>query len=186
MHNWKWVNFRKMAGFNIISLSLNERQSNSDKKHNKSLRLVLFFPFRCCFAGCLPFSLSTVKRTKLFSSISDFRFPPFSADQSLICNPRSIRDRSPPSHLVFSGTRSILHHHCACHNMHWMILFRLDSQSTLHSEYGLIWADINSLDLNKIKNDSGTPLYGHPLNTNTRGYITDSFVCPDKKLINFP
>ena len=30
-----------MAGFNI-SLSLNERQSSSDKKHNKSLRLVLF------------------------------------------------------------------------------------------------------------------------------------------------
>ena len=25
----------------------------SDKKHNKSLRLVLFFPFRCCFAGSL-------------------------------------------------------------------------------------------------------------------------------------
>ena len=112
--------------------------------------------------------------------------PQPSADQSLICNPRSIRDRSPASHLVFSGTRSILHHPCACHNMHWMILFRLDSQSTLHSEYGLIWAVINSLDLNKIKNDSGTPLYGHPFNTNTRGYITDSFVCPDKKLINFP
>ena len=30
-----------MAGFSI-SLSLNERQSNSDKKHNKTLRLVLF------------------------------------------------------------------------------------------------------------------------------------------------
>ena len=54
MHNWKWVNLSKMAGFNI-SLSLNERQSNSDKKHNKSLRLVLFIPFRCCFAGSLPF-----------------------------------------------------------------------------------------------------------------------------------
>ena len=48
MHNWKWVNLSKMAGFNI-SLSLNERQSSSDKKHNKSLRLVLFFPFRSVF-----------------------------------------------------------------------------------------------------------------------------------------
>ena len=54
MHNWKWVNLSKMAGFNI-SLSLNERQSSSVKKHNKSLRLVLFFPLRCCFAGSLPF-----------------------------------------------------------------------------------------------------------------------------------
>ena len=74
MHNWKWVNFRKLAGFNIISLSLNERQSNSDKKHNKSLRLVLFFPFRCCFAGSLPFFSSTVKQTKLFHSISEMFF----------------------------------------------------------------------------------------------------------------
>ena len=62
-----------MAGFNI-SLSLNERQSSSDKKHNKSLHLVLFFPFRCCFAGSLPFSLSTVKQTKLFHSISEMFF----------------------------------------------------------------------------------------------------------------
>ena len=73
MHNWKWVNLSKMAGFNI-SLSLNERQSSSDKKHNKSLRLVLFFPFRCCFAGSLPFSLSTVNQTKLFHSISEMFF----------------------------------------------------------------------------------------------------------------
>ena len=73
MHNWKWVNLSKMAGFNI-SLSLNARQSSSDKKHNKSLRLVLFFPFRCCFAGSLPFSLSTVKQTKLFHSISEMFF----------------------------------------------------------------------------------------------------------------
>ena len=73
MHNWKWVNFSKMAGFNI-SLSLNERQSSSDKKHNKSLRPVLFIPFRCCFAGSLPFSLSTVKQTKLFHSISEMFF----------------------------------------------------------------------------------------------------------------
>ena len=62
-----------MAGFNI-SLSLNERQSSSDKKHNKSLRLVLFIPFRCCFPGSLPFSLSTVKQTKLFYSISEMFF----------------------------------------------------------------------------------------------------------------
>ena len=73
MYNWKWVNLSKMAGFNI-SLSLNERQSSSDKKHNKSLRLVLFIPFRCCFAGSLPFSLSTVKQTKLFHSISEMFF----------------------------------------------------------------------------------------------------------------
>ena len=73
MHNWKWVNLSKIAGFNI-SLSLNERQSSSDKKHNKSLRLVLFFPFRCCFAGSLPFSLLTVKQTKLFHSISEMFF----------------------------------------------------------------------------------------------------------------
>ena len=62
MHNWKWVNLSKMAGFNI-SLSLNQRQNSSDKKHNKSLRLVLFFSFCCCFAGSLPFSFSTVKQT---------------------------------------------------------------------------------------------------------------------------
>ena len=73
MHNWKWVNLSKMASFNI-SVSLNERQSSSDKKHNKSLRLVLFIPFRCCFAGSLPFSLSTVKQTKLFHSISEMFF----------------------------------------------------------------------------------------------------------------
>ena len=70
-----------MAGFNI-SLSLNERQSSSDKKHNKSLRLVLFFPFRCCFACSLPFSLSTVKQTKLFHSISEMFFT-FLAKNSL-------------------------------------------------------------------------------------------------------
>ena len=62
-----------MAGFNI-SLSLNERQSSSDKKHNKRLLLVLFFPCRCCFTGSLPFSLSTVKQTKLFHSISEMFF----------------------------------------------------------------------------------------------------------------
>ena len=73
MYHWKWVNLSKMAGFNI-SLSLNERQSSSDKEHNKSLRLVLFIPFRCCFPGSLPFSLSTVKQTKLFYSISEMFF----------------------------------------------------------------------------------------------------------------
>ena len=34
----------KMAGLNI-TLNVNGRQSSSDKKHNISLRLVLFFPF---------------------------------------------------------------------------------------------------------------------------------------------
>ena len=72
MHNWKWVNLSKMAGFNMLKLKW--RQSSSDKKHNKSLRLVLFFPFRCCFAGCLPLSLWTVKQTKLFHSISEMFF----------------------------------------------------------------------------------------------------------------
>ena len=73
MYNWKWVNLSKVTGFNI-SLSLNERQSSSDKKRNKGLRLVLFIPFRCCFAGSLPFSLSTVKQTKLFYSTSEMFF----------------------------------------------------------------------------------------------------------------
>ena len=71
-----------MAGFNI-SLNLNERQSSSDKKHNKSLLLVLFFPFRCCFAGSLPFSLSTVKQTKLFHSHFRNVFHFFSEKNSL-------------------------------------------------------------------------------------------------------
>ena len=48
MHNWKWVNLSKMAGFNI-SLSFNERQSSSDKKHNKSLSLAFCFPFPLLF-----------------------------------------------------------------------------------------------------------------------------------------
>ena len=34
----------------------------------------VFIPFRCCFAGSLPFSLSTVKQTKLFHSISELIF----------------------------------------------------------------------------------------------------------------
>ena len=46
MCNWKWMNLSKMAGLNI-SLSLKRRQSRSDKKHNLSLRLDLFYPFRC-------------------------------------------------------------------------------------------------------------------------------------------
>ena len=71
MHNLKWVNSSKMAGFNI-SLNLNERQSSSDKKHNKSLRHIVFISFRCCFTGSLPFYRhSTVKQTKLFHSISE-------------------------------------------------------------------------------------------------------------------
>ena len=58
-----WENLSKMAG-----------KSSPDKKHNKSLRLVLFIPFGCCFARSLPFSLSTVKQTKLFHSISEMFF----------------------------------------------------------------------------------------------------------------
>ena len=40
----------------------------------QALRLVLFSPFRCCFAGSPQFSLSTVKQTKLFHSISEMFF----------------------------------------------------------------------------------------------------------------
>ena len=72
----------KMAGFNI-SLSLIERQSSSDKQHTNRLRLVLFFPFRCCFAGSLPFSLWTVKQKKLFHSISEKFFTFFGEKNSL-------------------------------------------------------------------------------------------------------
>ena len=49
----------------------------------KSLRLVLFIPFRCCFAGSLPLSLSTVKQTKLFHSISGMFFYLFNEKNSL-------------------------------------------------------------------------------------------------------
>ena len=38
MHNWKWENLSKMAG-----------KSSSDKKHSKSLRLVLYDPFPLLF-----------------------------------------------------------------------------------------------------------------------------------------
>ena len=55
----------------LCSATLNGRQRRSYKKHNISLRLVLFFLFRCFFAGSLQFSLSTVKQTKLFHSISE-------------------------------------------------------------------------------------------------------------------
>ena len=82
IHNWKWVNLSKMAGFNI-SLSLNERQSSSDKKHSKSLRLFLFFPFRSCFTSSIPFSLSTVKQTKLFQKLFRNVFHFFSEKNSL-------------------------------------------------------------------------------------------------------
>ena len=63
MYNWKWTNLSKIACFNI-----NRRQTSSDKKHNISLRLDLFFPFRCCFDASLQFTSSTVKETKLFHS----------------------------------------------------------------------------------------------------------------------
>ena len=61
MHNCKWKNLSKIACLNI-----NRRQTSSDKKHNLSLRLVLFFPFRCCLAGCLQFTSSTVKQRNYF------------------------------------------------------------------------------------------------------------------------
>ena len=57
----------KIASLNI---SLNRRQSSSDKKHNLSLRVFLFSPFHCCFAGSLQFSLSINKRN-YFTSISE-------------------------------------------------------------------------------------------------------------------
>ena len=75
-----------------------------------------------------------------------------SADQSLACN-RSIRVRSPPSHLVFSETQSILHRQYACHNIHWRILYRLGSRSILHSEFGLILTNQNNLW--RINNSNG-------------------------------
>ena len=60
VHNRKWMNLSlsKMAGMSIIE----------DKQHKLSLRLVLFFPLRCCFAGSLQSSSLTVKQTKLFHS----------------------------------------------------------------------------------------------------------------------
>ena len=53
------IKFKKNVWFEY----LNRRQSISVKKYNLSLRLVLFFPFRCCFAGSLQFSSSRVKQT---------------------------------------------------------------------------------------------------------------------------
>ena len=50
------------------SLNINRRQISSDKKQNLSLCLILFFPFRCCFASSLQFSSLTVKQRKLFHS----------------------------------------------------------------------------------------------------------------------
>ena len=55
-----------MGDLNITLLSLNKRHSSPDKKHNLSLRLVLFFPFLCCFAGSI--QSSTAKQMKLFNS----------------------------------------------------------------------------------------------------------------------
>ena len=69
MSEFKW-NGRFQYKLKLI----NGRQSSSDKKHNISLRLVLFFLFRCCFAGSPEFSLSTVKQTKLFHPISEMFF----------------------------------------------------------------------------------------------------------------
>ena len=71
MYNWKWVNFGR---FQYKLKLINGRQSSSNKKHNVSLGLVLFFPFCCCFTSSPQFSLSTVKQTKLFHSISEMFF----------------------------------------------------------------------------------------------------------------
>ena len=57
-----------MAGLNISLLSWNRRQSSSDKKHNLSWHLVLFFSFCCFFPTSLQFFSSTAKQTKLFHS----------------------------------------------------------------------------------------------------------------------
>ena len=57
-----------MAALNISLLSLNRRQSSSDKKHNLSWHLVLFFSFCCFFPTSLQFFSSTAKQTKLFHS----------------------------------------------------------------------------------------------------------------------
>ena len=51
--------------------------------HNISLRLVVFFPFRCCFASSPQFSLSTVKQTELFHSISEMFFTFLTRKKSL-------------------------------------------------------------------------------------------------------
>ena len=56
-----------MAGLNI-RLNLNRRQGSSDKKQYLPYVTICFSPFRCCFAGSLQFSSSTVKHAKLFHS----------------------------------------------------------------------------------------------------------------------
>ena len=72
-----------MAGFNIsLSLQMEDKVAPT-KKHNISLRLSLFFPFRCCFAGSPQFSLSTMKETKLFHSISEMFFTSLTRKNSL-------------------------------------------------------------------------------------------------------
>ena len=48
MHNWKWMNLSKMAGFNI-SLRLNERQTSSDNKAQQTLTSRSVFPFPLLF-----------------------------------------------------------------------------------------------------------------------------------------
>ena len=70
MRYWKWyrINLSKMTGLNMSLFILNRRQSSFRKKHNLTLRLVLFFPFCCCFAGSQQFSSSTARQTKLFNS----------------------------------------------------------------------------------------------------------------------
>ena len=63
MHNWKWMDLSKWPVWIQI-----EYKVALIKKHNLSLRHVVFFPFRCCFADSLRFSSSTAKQTKVFHS----------------------------------------------------------------------------------------------------------------------
>ena len=50
-----------MADLHEYNFSVIEDKSSSDQKRNLSLRHVLCIPCRCCFAGSLHFSSSTVK-----------------------------------------------------------------------------------------------------------------------------
>lgn len=51
--------------YKAVSGQFPKSVKNSNKKSNLSFHLILFFPFCCCFASSLQFSLWTVKCTKL-------------------------------------------------------------------------------------------------------------------------
>ena len=63
----------KMAGSNI-PLNLNERQSSSDKKHNISLRLVLFFPFAVVLPAFYSFFYRQWNKRTFSTPISEMFF----------------------------------------------------------------------------------------------------------------